>query len=251
MALALLHGSTPCSIGTLHASFAPHGLHAVYEDGKLIETVAVENGFLCMNRDPKSPLVRDESFPHAEAFCIDSSGAASAHAMRNGELRWQARDGTWTAKFFGKPVRALALCGDGSKLAVCFADGRAFLFEGGFAESAPAASRVRSVALSFDGRVSATVDESNSIKITHPTSVLGMNEDERVNAVALNYDGSRAALLFSDHVRVVDTAFGELMAKAPFVDATPEHELAFSAEGGRYLVAWHPTQHTAAVWQIW
>ena len=68
-------------------------------------------------------------------------------------------------------------------------------------------------------------------------------------AIALTRDGRLAAIVCVDRVCVVVTATGELVGEASFADATPERQLAFSADG-THLIAWDPDTHWAQVWRV-
>ena len=244
MALTLFRATAPSSVAELQREFLVHGLHHIDVELGLTCMFGAQSGFEVMS--PRCSTL----------FCVDAKSKVSVAACDDGSLaRFDGWTHEWTSARPESEPRTLSMSGDGSTLVVCTADGSVLHFTEGLTQIQKRAQHARSISLSFDANVLAVVLQATRITkfITTEKSTThdprGSTLAKQFEGIALTRDGSLAGLLFADHVRVVDTHAGELLARAPFEDATPEHELAFSA-GGTYLVAWHPVQHTATIWQV-
>lgn len=245
MALTLFRATAPSSVAELQREFLVHGLHHIDLELGLTCMFGAQSGLEVMS--PRCSTL----------FCVDAKSKVSVWLCDDGSLaRFDGWTHEWTSARPESEPHTLSMSGDGSTLVVCTADGSVLHFTEGLTLCKKRAQDARSISLSFDASVLAVLSHATRItkfifteESTQQHDPRGSTLAEQFGGIALTRDGGLAALLFSDHVRVVDTHTGELLARAPFQEATPKHELAFSA-GGTYLVAWHPVQHTATIWQV-
>ena len=268
MALSVVRERAPSSLKDLQREFRVHGLFAYDKEGVGMRAVAAETGVEVVCVRDESLSFGDKRFEHPDIFnmpfCIDGSGSMVIAGASGAKLLRYYSDGArdWDP-LTNSTTRRACTSGDGRVFTASGPSDTCIVFREPREEGL---SRVwistyfRAATVSYDGRVVAwIVAKTLVVARVNPDSVLGqykigpqhvLSYDALADgALALTRDGRLAAIVCVNRVCVMVTATGELVAEASFAFATPERQLAFSADG-KHLIAWDPDAHWAQVWRV-